>query len=187
MTIKHSCSPKCWKLFNTSSQYDTAHLKHSQCPISTVQHQRTRGRYHGGRRMSTDDSQTVIPSSALDKPTIMKRYHRRRTCSHTSPRCSPTMVTLHDTGFVECRWWKDGWTENCHLLTVVGLHDTGPWALFMIGIVSHQIQDTQYPNPCGPCVKVKKTSSGGMEEEYEWTTDGRRGSREVRQAAKKKE
>ena len=23
---------------------------------------------------------------------------------------SPTMVTLHDTQFVECRWWNDGWT-----------------------------------------------------------------------------
>ena len=22
----------------------------------------------------------------------------------------PTMVTLHDTAFVECRWWNDGWT-----------------------------------------------------------------------------
>ena len=37
-------------------------------------------------------------------------YHRRRTCSHTSPRRSTTMVTLHDTRFVECRWWNDGWT-----------------------------------------------------------------------------
>ena len=55
-------------------------------------------------------SPTVIPPSALDKPSIMKRYHRRRTCSHTSPLRSPTMVTLQDTRFVECRWWKDGWT-----------------------------------------------------------------------------
>ena len=23
---------------------------------------------------------------------------------------SPTMVTIHVTGFVECRWWNDGWT-----------------------------------------------------------------------------
>ena len=22
----------------------------------------------------------------------------------------PTMVTLHDIRFVECRWWNDGWT-----------------------------------------------------------------------------
>ena len=70
----------------------------------------TRGRYHGGRRPSSDDSfhsPTVIPPSTLDKPSIMKRYHRRRTCSHTSPR---PMVTLHGTRFVECRWWKNGWT-----------------------------------------------------------------------------
>ena len=73
----------------------------------------TRGRYHGGRRPSSDDSfhsATVIPPAALDKPSIMKLDHRRRPCSHTSPRRSPTMVTLHDTGFVECRWWNDGWT-----------------------------------------------------------------------------
>ena len=52
---------------------------------------------------------SLIPPSALDKASIMKRYHRRRTRSHTSPR-SPTMVALHDTCFVECRWWNDGWT-----------------------------------------------------------------------------
>ena len=34
----------------------------------------------------------------------MNCYHRRRTCSHTSLRRSPTMVTLHATRFVECRW-----------------------------------------------------------------------------------
>ena len=71
------------------------------------------GRYHGGRRLSGDDSlhsPTVMPPSALHKPSIMKDYHRRRTCSHTSPRRSPTMVMLHDTRFVECRWWHDGWT-----------------------------------------------------------------------------
>ena len=39
----------------------------------------------------------------------------------------PTIVTLHDTRFAECRWWNDGSTVNCRHLTVVGLHDTGPW------------------------------------------------------------
>ena len=66
----------------------------------------TWGWYNGGRRPSSDDSShspTAIPPSALDKPSILKRYHRRRTCSHTSLRRSPTMVTLHDTQFVECR------------------------------------------------------------------------------------
>ena len=63
------------------------------------------GRYHGGRRPSSDDSfhsSAVIPPSALDKPSIMKCYHRWWTCSHTSSRRSPTMVTLHDARFVEC-------------------------------------------------------------------------------------
>ena len=72
-----------------------------------------RGWYHGGRQLSCDNSfhsPTVIPPSELDKPSIIKRYHHRRTCSHTSPRRSPTMVMLHDTRFVECRWWNDGWS-----------------------------------------------------------------------------
>ena len=61
------------------------------------------GRYHGCRRPSSDDSfhsPAVIPPSSLDKLSIMKRYHRRRTCSCTSPRRSPTMVTVHDARLV---------------------------------------------------------------------------------------
>ena len=72
-----------------------------------------RGRYHGGQRPSSDDSlhnPTVIPPSALDKPSIMKRYHRRQTTRRGVTARSPMMVTLHDTRFVECRWWNDGWT-----------------------------------------------------------------------------
>ena len=73
----------------------------------------TRGRYHGGRRPSSDDSfhsPTVIPPSAFDKPSIMKRYHRRWTTRWGVRARLSTMVTLHDTRFVECRWWNDGWT-----------------------------------------------------------------------------
>ena len=73
----------------------------------------SRGWYHGARRQSSDDgfhSPTVIPPSALDKLSIMKRYHCQWTCSHPSPCRSPTIVTLHDTWFVKCRWWNDGWT-----------------------------------------------------------------------------
>ena len=72
-----------------------------------------KGRYHGGRRPSSDDSfhsPTVIPPSPLGKASIMKRYHRRRTTRWGVTARSPTMVTLHDTGFVGCRWWNDGWT-----------------------------------------------------------------------------
>ena len=72
-----------------------------------------RGWYHGGRQPSSDNSlhsPTVIPLLALDKPSIMKHYHHRWTCCHTSHCRSPTMVTLHDTPFVQCRWWNDGWT-----------------------------------------------------------------------------
>ena len=86
----------------------------SRCAETYATHQSASwGRYNGGRRPLSDNSfhsPTVIPPTALDKPSIMKRYHRRWTCSHTSPRRSPTMVTLHDTRFVECQWWNDGWT-----------------------------------------------------------------------------
>ena len=42
----------------------------------------SKGRCYGGRRPSNDDSlhsPTVIPPSTLDKPSVTKRYHRRRT------------------------------------------------------------------------------------------------------------
>ena len=95
-----------------SKDFSNCFCKYGQTK-HTKQIQQTWGRYHGGRRPSSDDSlhsPTVIPPSALDKPSIMKRNHRRRTCGHTSPRRSSTMVTLHDTRFVECRWLNDGWT-----------------------------------------------------------------------------
>ena len=85
----------------------------------------TWGWYHRDRRPSSDDSPTVIPPLALDKPSIMKRYHCWQTCSHTSPRRSPTMVTLHDTWFVECLWWYDGWTVK----TVVTWQSSAPMIL----------------------------------------------------------
>ena len=103
------------------------------------------GRYHGGRPLSSDDSfhsPTVIPPSALDKPSIMKRYHRRRTCSHTSRRRSPTMVTLHDTRLVECRWWNDGWTVK----TVV----TWRWSASMIPAPDHGVDHIRWSRLCTP-------------------------------------
>ena len=96
------------------------------------------GRYHGGRQPSSDDSfhsTTVIPPSALDKPSIMKRHHRRRTCSHISSRRSPTMATLRYTRFVECRWWNDSWTvktvvawrSSASMIPAPGLVCMFPW------------------------------------------------------------
>ena len=83
----------------------------SRTPSLSCRH--IRGRYNGGRRPSSDDSlhsSTVIPPSALGKPSIMKRYHRRWTMRWGVTARSPTMVTLHDTRFVECRCCNDGWT-----------------------------------------------------------------------------
>ena len=83
---------------------------HTQSPVLT---RLTWGCYHGGRRPSSDDSfhsPTAIPPSALDKPSIMKRYHHRWTRRWGVTARSLTMVTLHDTRSVECRWWNDSWT-----------------------------------------------------------------------------
>ena len=60
------------------------------------------------RQVTSLHSPNVIPPSALDKPSIMKRYHNRRTTRKGVTARTPRMLTLHDTRFVECRWWNDG-------------------------------------------------------------------------------
>ena len=97
-------------------------ISQSELPWALVQHHPHRhelsqshnwGRYHGGRRPPSDDSfhsPTVIPHSALDKPSIMTRSHRRRTTRRCVTARSRTMVTLHSTQFVKCRIWNGGWT-----------------------------------------------------------------------------
>ena len=84
-------------------------------------------------------SPTVILPSALDKPSIMKHYHRRWSCSHTSPCRSLATVTLHDTRFVECRCWNDGWTVK----TVV----TWWSSVSMIPAPGHQRTNTAPTSP----------------------------------------
>ena len=56
------------------------------------------------------------------QPSFHHRHSTNRECHEALPssandevRCDctfadMTMVTLHDTRFVECRWWNDGWT-----------------------------------------------------------------------------
>ena len=107
-------------------------------------------------------SLAVIPLSALDKPSIKKPYHRRQTCSRASPRRSPTMVTLHGTRFVECRWWNDGRDcENCRYLTVVGLHDTGPRsaALEVDALTTRPERRSLTKRITGPSLSHKRPSS----------------------------
>ena len=102
----------CWEVEQQTNNPRSAGI------LRTVHLETIWGRYHGGRRPSSDDSfpsPTVIPPSALDKPSIMKRHHRRQTTRWGVTARSPTMVALHDTRFVESRWWHDGWT----VITVV--------------------------------------------------------------------
>ena len=68
----------------------------------------------GAGIMEADDRQVMTVSNChttigTQQTGIMKCYHRQRMCSHTSPCSSRTMVTLHDTRFVKCQWWNDGW------------------------------------------------------------------------------
>ena len=64
----------------------------------------------GAGIMEANDRQVMtvftVQLLALDKPSIMKCYHHRQMCSHTSPRCLLTMVMHHDTQFVEYLWWN---------------------------------------------------------------------------------
>ena len=90
---------------------------------------RARGQYHGGRRLSSDDSfhsPTVIPPSALNKPSIIKSYHHWQTMRWG-------VTALHRQGnalwYSVCQvpmveWQLD--CEKCRHLTVVCLHDTSP-------------------------------------------------------------
>ena len=84
------------------------------------------GRYHGGRRPSSDDSPTVIPPSALDKLSIMKCYRRLRTCSHSC--ADDGNASWYSVCRVPMVKWRLDY-ENCPYLTVVGLYDTGPWSV----------------------------------------------------------
>ena len=104
------------------------------------------GRYRGGRQPPSDDSfhsPTVTPPSALDKPSIVKRYRRRWTTRWGVIARSPTMVTLHDTKFVECRWWNDGWTAKtvvtwlppwCRPLVVMARALSMGWPRLLLGV-----------------------------------------------------
>ena len=83
--------------------------------------------------MEVDDRQvttvfTVQPSfhhRHSTNPVSWSVNDRRRTTRWDVTARSPTMVALHGTRFVECRWWNDGLTVV--ILTIVGLRDTGPW------------------------------------------------------------
>ena len=97
---------------------DSAANRHNRAPPSSLVRKdyvcwsKIWGRCHGGWRPSSDHSfhsPTVIPPSALDKPSIMKRLHRRGTTRWGVTARSPTKVTLRDTRFMECRWLNDGW------------------------------------------------------------------------------
>ena len=91
------------------------HSCHENIPVKVMSSpcKQIMAQYHGGWWPSSDDSfhsPTIILPSPLEKPSIMKRYHHRRATRWGVTARSLTMVTLHDTRFVECRWWNDCWT-----------------------------------------------------------------------------
>ena len=106
ITITWSSTIPCfYDLFTAPPAYSNSTILISLLVRRLPPEWQTWGRYHGGRRPSSGNSfhsPTVIPPSALDKPSIMQHYHRQGMCSHTSPHCSLMMVMLHDTQFVKC-------------------------------------------------------------------------------------
>ena len=108
--------PQTRKSLTQTKAHAAQVLKPSTTPCSPAQPSTpwdAWGRYHGGQQPSSDDSfhsLTIIPPSALDKPSIVKRYHRRQTTRWGVTACSLTMVMLQDTQFVKCWWWNDSWT-----------------------------------------------------------------------------
>ena len=68
----------------------------------------------GAGIMEADDRQVTTVFTV--QPSFHHRHCTRQTeyleelPSSTNVQSHLTMVTLHDTGFVECRWWNDGWT-----------------------------------------------------------------------------
>ena len=86
------------------------------------------GRYHGGRRPSSDDSfhsPTVIPPSALDKPTRVSRSVTIVGERAVAPHPDDGNASWYSVCRVPMVEWRVD-CENCRHLTVVGLYDTGP-------------------------------------------------------------
>ena len=119
--------------------------------------------------MEADDHQvttvfTVQPSfhhrHSINRSSIMKRYRRRWARSHTSPRRLPTMVTLYDSRFVECRWWNDGWTvktvvtwrSSASMIPAPGLQFSRwtPWPLGQQGDLTQGMDLKEQLNTCTP-------------------------------------
>ena len=107
---------------STTGIFHTRGLKTSN-PVATLPdtcHHKVSARtgWPGASIMEADDHQvttvyTVQPSFHHRHSTNRVSWSVticRRTCSHASLRRLPTMVTLHDTRFVEWRWWNDSWT-----------------------------------------------------------------------------
>ena len=89
----------------------------------------------GASIMEADDLQVITVSQANCHSTIGTRqteFHEALPSLANdevgATARSPTMVTLHETRVCQVlmvEWQVD--CENCHHLTVVDLHDTGPW------------------------------------------------------------
>ena len=89
------------------------------------------GRYHGGRRPSSDEFSQFNRRSTIGTP--QTEYHEALPSStNDDVRCDCTFADNRNASrylvcrvpMVECR--LD--CEKCRYLTVVGLHDTGPWS-----------------------------------------------------------
>ena len=116
------------------------------------------------RQVTTVFSPTVIPPSALDKSSIMKRYQRRWTTRWSVTARSPTTVALRYTRFFECRWWNDSWTVKT-VVTWRSLDSMIPapdvvqyWVLDSDCLLSHCHRHFVYSSVCTVASLYRPTS-----------------------------
>ena len=128
----HGCrSPKKKKLhWDIDMQIKLAISPRKTRPIDWSDVTGWDSRNHGGQRPSSDDSlhsPTVIPPSALDKPSIIKALPSSANVqSHlTSSFADDGNASWYSVCRVPMVEWRLD-CENCRHLTVVGLHDAGP-------------------------------------------------------------
>ena len=106
-----SCFPYCsvpLQHISSDSEAPTAELSDPSEPLSRhlgpVSWRQTTVKW---RQSSQSNRHSTI---GTQQTSTMQRYHQRRTTRWDVTARSLTMITLHDTRFVKCQWWNDGWT-----------------------------------------------------------------------------
>ena len=91
------------------------------------------GRYHGGRRPSSDDSFHSTNRQCTISTRQIEYHEALPSSAHDEVRCDCTLADDGNASWYSiCRVLMVQWRLDCEIcrhLTVVGLHDTGPCSL----------------------------------------------------------